>query len=130
MARLIDLVLEASTYSGSAALLDGAALLGERSVAMRGREHEALTIDDVRPQLLSRGVSDREADVVAGVLQGMRNAQIASQLFISEYTVKDHLKHVFQKLGVDSRGGLIHALYAAPGPLNGARRANAGASPS
>jgi tRNA threonylcarbamoyladenosine biosynthesis protein TsaB len=42
MARVITLVLEASTYAGSVALLDGARLLGERSVAMRGREHEAL----------------------------------------------------------------------------------------
>lgn len=39
---MITLVLEASTYAGSAALLDGGRLLGERSVAMRGREHEAL----------------------------------------------------------------------------------------
>jgi tRNA threonylcarbamoyladenosine biosynthesis protein TsaB len=39
---VITLVLEASTYAGSAALLDRGALLGERAVAMRGREHEAL----------------------------------------------------------------------------------------
>jgi tRNA threonylcarbamoyladenosine biosynthesis protein TsaB len=39
---MITLVLEAATYAGSVALLDGARLLGERTVAMRGREHEAL----------------------------------------------------------------------------------------
>lgn len=39
---MITLVLESSTYSGSTALLDGDVLLGARSVAMRGREHEAL----------------------------------------------------------------------------------------
>jgi len=39
---VITLVLESLTYHGSAALLDGDALLGARSVAMRGREHEAL----------------------------------------------------------------------------------------
>jgi tRNA threonylcarbamoyladenosine biosynthesis protein TsaB len=39
---VITLVLEAATYVGSVALLDGARLLGERTVAMRGREHEAL----------------------------------------------------------------------------------------
>jgi tRNA threonylcarbamoyladenosine biosynthesis protein TsaB len=39
---VITLVLESSTYHGSAALLDGETLLGARSVAMRGREHEAL----------------------------------------------------------------------------------------
>jgi tRNA threonylcarbamoyladenosine biosynthesis protein TsaB len=39
---MITLVLEAATYRGSAALIDDGRLLGERSVAMRGREHEAL----------------------------------------------------------------------------------------
>jgi tRNA threonylcarbamoyladenosine biosynthesis protein TsaB len=39
---VITIVLEASTYAGSVALLDDGRLLGERSVAMRGREHEAL----------------------------------------------------------------------------------------
>ena len=74
-------------------------------------ERAALSIDDVRPTRVLRGVSDREAQVVAGVLQGLRNAEIAESLFICEYTVKDHLKHVFGKLGVSSRGGLIRALY-------------------
>ncbi|MEO8335695.1 MAG: tRNA (adenosine(37)-N6)-threonylcarbamoyltransferase complex dimerization subunit type 1 TsaB [bacterium] len=39
---MITLVLESSTYHGSAALIDGDVLLGARSVAMRGRDHEAL----------------------------------------------------------------------------------------
>lgn len=39
---MITLVIEASTYAGSTALLRGDRLLGARSVAMRGREHEAL----------------------------------------------------------------------------------------
>jgi tRNA threonylcarbamoyladenosine biosynthesis protein TsaB len=42
MARVITLVLEASTYAGSAALIQGRRVLAERTVAMRGREHEAL----------------------------------------------------------------------------------------
>ena len=39
---MITLVLEASTYAGSAAVIDGTRVLAERAVAMRGREHEAL----------------------------------------------------------------------------------------
>jgi tRNA threonylcarbamoyladenosine biosynthesis protein TsaB len=39
---MISLVIEASTYVGSVALLDDARLIGERTVAMRGRDHEAL----------------------------------------------------------------------------------------
>jgi len=39
---MITLVIEASTYAGSTALLDDGRLVAERLVAMRGREHEAL----------------------------------------------------------------------------------------
>jgi tRNA threonylcarbamoyladenosine biosynthesis protein TsaB len=39
---MISLVIEASTYVGSVALIDGSRLIGERTVAMRGRDHEAL----------------------------------------------------------------------------------------
>ena len=39
---MITLVVEAATYAGSTALLRDGTLAGERSVAMRGREHEAL----------------------------------------------------------------------------------------
>jgi len=42
MALVITLVVEASTYAGSAALIVDGAVAAERSVAMRGREHEAL----------------------------------------------------------------------------------------
>ena len=42
MARVITLALDAATYAGSVALLDGARVVAERTVAMRGREHEAL----------------------------------------------------------------------------------------
>ncbi|HEX6598684.1 MAG TPA: tRNA (adenosine(37)-N6)-threonylcarbamoyltransferase complex dimerization subunit type 1 TsaB [Gemmatimonadaceae bacterium] len=42
MALVITLVLEAATYAGSVALVSEGRVLAERSVAMRGREHEAL----------------------------------------------------------------------------------------
>lgn len=42
MAVVISLAIEASTYAGSVAVIDGARVLAERSVAMRGREREAL----------------------------------------------------------------------------------------
>jgi DNA-binding CsgD family transcriptional regulator len=65
---------------------------------------------DLRPHLLALGLSAREAEVVTALLRGLRNAEIARALFITEWTVKDHLKHVFAKLGVRSRGGLLKTL--------------------
>ena len=109
-----------------AVFADGRAL--EASVARFADEEEddvavltlkvqsALSLEDVRERLATRGVSGREADVVGAVLEGLRNAEIARRLFITEWTVKDHLKHVFSKLGVGSRSGLLKALDAAPRP--------------
>ena len=45
--------------------------------------------------------------VLALVGRGLANRQIAKQLFVSEATVKTHLVHVFEKLGVDSRTAAV-----------------------
>jgi len=48
-------------------------------------------------------LSAREVEVLALVAEGATNAEIASSLFISESTVKAHLQHVYEKLGVRTR---------------------------
>ena len=48
-------------------------------------------------------LSDRGSQVLHHVADGLSNAQIAARLFIAESTVKTHLVHVFEKLGVDDR---------------------------
>lgn len=45
----------------------------------------------------------REIDVLKLLAQGLSNAEIADQLFISHNTVKTHLKSIFSKLGVEHR---------------------------
>jgi DNA-binding NarL/FixJ family response regulator len=52
----------------------------------------------------------KETEVVRMVAQGLRNREIASRMFISEQTVKNHLRAVFEKLHVGDR--LELALYA------------------
>lgn len=52
----------------------------------------------------------RELDVIAAVVDGSSNRDIAAQLSLSEQTVKNHLSHIYDKLGVSTR--LELALYA------------------
>jgi DNA-binding NarL/FixJ family response regulator len=48
-------------------------------------------------------LSARELDVLRLVASGHSNSEIAAQLFIGEATVKTHLVHTFEKLGVNDR---------------------------
>lgn len=52
-------------------------------------------------------LSPREKQVVALVGKGLGNKGIARHLSIQEETVKSHLKHIYQKLGVESRAALV-----------------------
>ena len=56
------------------------------------------------------GLSDREVDVIRLAVRGRSNRQIAGELFVSEDTVKTHVRHIYEKVGFSSRAGL--ALFA------------------
>lgn len=60
------------------------------------------------PDAWRERLTPREAEVVAGVLRGWDNQLIADELKCTLNTVKKHLQHVFDKLGVDSRAALLH----------------------
>lgn len=62
-------------------------------------------------------LSAREAQVARAVTAGRSNKEVASQLFISERTVKAHLSAVFEKLGVRDRLQLVLRLAASTPPL-------------
>lgn len=61
----------------------------------------------IEPGALSR----RERDVLTSILNGLTNKEIASELNISERTVKFHVSHLLQKLGAQRRGDLIAKHY-------------------
>jgi DNA-binding NarL/FixJ family response regulator len=48
-------------------------------------------------------LSDREKEVLRLVVEGKDNAAIAEELFISPYTVKNHISNILLKLGVENR---------------------------
>ena len=65
--------------------------------------------------LRDRGLTRREMEVVQVLARGARNADIAEKLFISEYTVENHLKSIYRKLGVSNRTAAVHRLLQRPG---------------
>lgn len=69
------------------------------------------------PGLEGCGLSGREKEVASLVIQGHSNREVAERLYICEQTVKDHLKHIFGKLGIKRRSELAaRALGALPRP--------------
>ncbi|WKT00601.1 response regulator [Gallibacterium salpingitidis] len=74
-------------------------------------EGQVVLSDTVKQRLLEQHSSkdplqlltDREMDVLKLIATGLSNKQIASQLFISEETVKVHIRNLLRKLNVHSR---------------------------
>lgn len=64
----------------------------------------AMQMDEVFSLL---GLSRREKDVAALLLQGRSQAVIADQLFVASSTVNTHVKHIYQKTGVNSKQEFI-----------------------
>nr|WP_297419698.1 response regulator transcription factor [uncultured Nocardioides sp.] len=56
-----------------------------------------------RQQVPSPRLTDRELEVLKLVAQGLNNREIAKRLFISENTVKNHVRNILEKLQLHSR---------------------------
>lgn len=68
-----------------------------------GPDHKGAPLDP------EASLTDRQRDVLARMLQGRSNAQIAKELDISEGTAKQHAHAVYSAFGVSSRADLILA---------------------
>ena len=92
--------------------------LGEPAAAERWEEGATLALDEAvdlarrgsggrkRPDLGWPSLTPTEVQVVNLVAEGLRNDAIAERLYLSPGTVKNHLSHIFTKLGVTGRGEL------------------------
>jgi DNA-binding CsgD family transcriptional regulator len=56
-----------------------------------------------RPESGWESLTESELNVVQRVAQGLTNREVARQLFVSPHTVNSHVRHVFTKLGINSR---------------------------
>ena len=64
---------------------------------------------------LRYGLTRRETDVLRCVLKGMKNTDIAEELSIAEQTIKEHLSHIYGKLGIENRNDLM-CIFISPEP--------------
>jgi DNA-binding CsgD family transcriptional regulator len=60
----------------------------------------------------AHGLTRRERELVALLVEGLDTRELAARLFISQHTVQDHLKSVFAKVGVRSRRELVSGVFA------------------
>lgn len=88
-------------------------------------KHRLATLDTVDTRL-----SRREREVLQHAATGVGNKELADRLSISEATVKVHLTHIFQKLGVPGRAALAAAYHqvGVPDALTAASRTTNGVS--
>jgi len=56
-------------------------------------------------------LTPREGEIVAWVAEGLTNREIAELAYVSENTVRQHLKRIFSKLDVHSRAEMVHAVW-------------------
>jgi FixJ family two-component response regulator len=72
-----------------------------------GRLHRA-EVESIRRR--REKLTSREIEVLAGVVAGKLNKQIAAELGISEMTVKVHRRHMMEKMGADSLAELVRMI--------------------
>lgn len=63
--------------------------------------------DNTKDSVIAGSLTNKEREVVITISQGLTNKEIASQLFISEQTVKTHINSIFKKLNLARRTQLV-----------------------
>ncbi|QIG40869.1 response regulator transcription factor [Microbacterium sp. 4R-513] len=91
---------------------EGEALLSP-SVTRRLLERAADGLKDAPAARALAGLTEREAEVLALVAQGLTNEEIAARLFISPLTAKTHVSRIMQKLHARDRVQLVVLAYEA-----------------
>jgi DNA-binding CsgD family transcriptional regulator len=105
------------TRDGTWAVLDGAMLEGgtERRVAITLRAASADEVLDILGR--AHCLTPRETQIARQLVNGLTTQQTAERLHIAPFTVKHHLKAIFGKVGVSTRGELVSALTGRPTDL-------------
>ncbi len=82
---------------------EGQSLISPAMAAKLLEEFKSISKTDAKPAGMSPKLTDRELEVLSLVAHGLNNREIASKLFISENTVKNHVRNILEKLQLHSR---------------------------
>jgi two-component system NarL family response regulator len=88
---------------------DGQSLISPSMAIKLLDEFKQMSRSD-RQQVPTPKLTDRELEVLKLVAQGLNNREIAKRLFISENTVKNHVRNILEKLQLHSR--MVAVMYA------------------
>lgn len=99
---------EACIESGADIYIEKSSGVGELTAALRGLLMAGLDGEDVAEGADTGKLSKRQTQLIALLDQGKSNRDIATDLQISEHTVKVHLWRLFRRLGVKSRTQALH----------------------
>jgi predicted ATPase/DNA-binding CsgD family transcriptional regulator len=93
--------------SWEAAREEGRAMTPEEAIEYALSTDEATPASPEKAPAPSSPLSEREAEILTLVAEGLTNPQIAHELYLSSRTVGQHLRSIYRKLGVSSRAAAV-----------------------
>ena len=109
-----DIARAARTAAAGQSVLDPAVqarLVAAATGASAPPQEGAASRDGAAARALPDGLTAREGEVLTLVAAGRSNREIASGLFVSEATVKTHIKNIFAKVGARDRAQAVHYAF-------------------
>ena len=102
------------TRTGRWLVIHGFPLRGPRDMPSRiAVVIEPAKASEIAPIIVEAyDLGPREQQISQMIARGLSTAQIAEQLCLSQYTVRDYVKSIFEKVGVSSRGELVARIFA------------------
>ena len=101
------------SHIGDSSLLqeyDGSLTLYDSMEELENKLKEQMCVEEEEPEGGQQALSQREKEIVCGVVRGLTNKEIAEQLFLSVHTVITHRRNISKKLDIHSPAGLT--IYA------------------
>lgn len=110
----VGIALNRSTRGFSAAERELVALIRPHLVQAFRDAHLREAADPLSPvRLRALGLTDREAEVMGLLVEGLSAASVAARLSISPHTARHHIAGIYAKLGVSSRAAAVAAVLRA-----------------